>query len=527
MAQVAHEQIKNCIQDLIDSTTATRREYESRLRKFGIYTQRPVEDGFFMVRVRIPGGDLSPRQLQVIANLADQHGRGLADLTVRQNIQFHWVRLESLAGLLDGLQAIGLSTVEAGGGSVRNIMNCPASGVEESELYDTTKIVQQVNHYFAESREFSDLPRKFKITITGCAQRCVYPEINDIGIFAVPDGSSVAFRARIGGGLSTSPRFSKDLGVLVQPEDVVQLCAAIATVFRDRHNCQVHGRVRLEYLVEDSEISGFREEVEGRLGRRLRLATEPNAEPVAKRDRSHLGIHRQRQDGHYYVGIVILGGRTSGQELRRLALLAEMFGSGRIRTTNTQNIMLLDIPESNLLALKRELQSGGFNYEPSWSSKAVIACTGIQFCKLAMTETKNRASELNSYLEKSVALDDPIRISITGCPNSCGQHHICDVGLEGSLTTINGIKNETFQVLLGGGVGRHETFSRKIGVRIPSEELSESMVRLFTRYTKARIEGENFQHFCLRHSDEELTDFLLHEKGANSKPTIAETLPMS
>jgi sulfite reductase beta subunit-like hemoprotein len=497
---------------------------EPLFRWYGIYSQRPLEDGFFMVRIRIPGGDLTPAQLSTIAELAAEHGRGLADITVRQNIQLHWVRIESLPDILNRLREVGLSTTEACGDCVRNILNCPVSGVDERELYDTTGLIHQVNDFFVGNRDFSNLPRKFKIAITGCAVRCVYPEINDIGLFAVRDGRSVKFRARIGGGLSTTPRFSKDLGVLIEPDEAVELCAAVAAVFRDEGNRENRKRARLKFLVEKWEIPRFRDEVEARLGRRLRLAAEPEAEPITERDRAHLGINRQREQGFYYAGISILGGRTSADELKRLAALAAQFGSGRIRTTNTQNIILLDIPESNLNHLKCELDRSGFNYEPSWSRKAVIACTGIQFCKLALAETKNRAAELNAHLESAVDMDDAVRISVTGCPNSCGQHHICDVGLEGSLTTIGGVKRETFQVFLGGGVGAHETFGRRIGVRIPSDELAERLALLFARYKQERAVGETFQEFCLRHSNERLAEFLAPQPVVAGEPIASEGL---
>jgi sulfite reductase beta subunit-like hemoprotein len=479
-------------------------------RKYGIYTQRPAEDGFFMVRIRIPGGNLKPAQLRAIAELSEEYGRGLADITVRQNIQLHWVRRESLPVILDRLREVGLSTTEAFGEGVRNILNCPASGVDEEELYDTTPLIGQVNDFFATNRDFSDLPRKFKIAITGCAHRCVYPEINDIGIFAVRDEErrSIAFRARVGGGLSTAPRFSKDLGVLVAPEEVVDLCAAIATVFREQSNGSDGKAGRIDYVLEEEEIPQFRQAVEAVLGRKLRRAAEAEAGPVTKRDRSHLGIHRQREPDSYYLGISIVGGRTRGFELKRLAEIAEKFGSGRMRTTNTQNILLLDIAEKNLKALKQELDASGFDYHPSWARKGILACTGIQFCKLAIAETKNRAKELEDYLSKTVEMDDPVRISVTGCPNSCGQHQICDVGLEGSLVTLDGVKRESFQVFLGGGVGAHETIGRRIGVRIPSEELAESMARLFSRYKNDRLGSETFQAFCLRHSDENLAEYL-------------------
>ncbi len=487
-------------------------------RKYGIYTQRPAQDGFFMVRIRIPGGDLTPVELRAIAELSDRYGRALADITVRQNIQLHWVRRESLPVILDRLREVGLSTTEAFGGGVRNILNCPASGVDEKELYDTTPLIQQLNDFFVASRDFSDLPRKFKIAITGCAHRCVYPEINDIGIFAVRDQETggVAFRARVGGGLSTAPRFSKDLGVLVAPEEVVDLCAAIARVFGDEGNRNDGKSARVNYVLEQEEIPHFRQAVEAARGRKLRRAAHAEAEPVTERDRSHLGIHRQREQGFYYVGLSIVGGRTNALELKRLADLAEEFGSGRMRTTNTQNILLLDIPEMNLHALKQELDASEFDYHPSWARKGMLACTGIQFCKLAIAETKNRAKELDDYLSNAVEMDDPVRISVTGCPNSCGQHQICDVGLEGSLVTMDGVKRESFQVFLGGGVGAHETLGRRIGVRIPSEELSESMARLFSRYKNDRVSSETFQEFCLRHSDENLAEYLTAPVEARS-----------
>ena len=288
---------------------------EALLKWYGIYTQRPAEDGYFMVRIRIPGGDLTPAQLRVIAELSAEHGRGLADITVRQNVQLHWVRIENMPEVLDRLKGVGLSTTEACGDCVRNIINCPVSGADHNELYDTTELVHRVTSYFIDNRDFSNLPRKFKIAITGCALRCVYPEINDIGLFAVREGDGVRFRARIGGGLSTTPRFSKDLGVLIEPDEVVDLCAAVAAVFRDEGNRNNRKRARLKFLVEQWEIPRFREEVEARLGRKLYRAANADADPVARGDRSHLGIHRQRQPGLNYIGLGVLGGRTSSAQL--------------------------------------------------------------------------------------------------------------------------------------------------------------------------------------------------------------------
>jgi sulfite reductase beta subunit-like hemoprotein len=502
-------------------------EDEALFKWYGVYTQRPASDGFFMVRIRIPGGDLSSEQLRLIAALSDRFGRGLADVTVRQNIQLHWVRIENLPEIIEALRLAGMTTTDACGDTVRNIINCPVSGVDAGELFDTSPLIRSVNDFFVGNREFSNLPRKFKIAITGCALRCVYPEINDIGLFAVRDaGGEVRFRARVGGGLSTSPRFSKDLGVFVDADEVVPLCAAIASVFRDEGNRKNRKKARLKFLVEQWEVPRFRDAVEERLGRRLAGAPEPEAPPITERDRTHLGIHRQRGDSLYYAGIALPGGRTSSEELRLLADLASTHGRGRLRTTNTQNLVLLDIAEENLIDLKSDLTRAGLQYEPSWARRGLIACTGVQFCKLAIAETKNRARELDEYLSAAIDLDDRPRISVTGCPNACGQHHICDVGLEGSLTTIDGVKRETFQVFLGGGVGEHERFGRRIGARIPSEELAESLARLFSRYKELRADGETFQEFCMRNSDRQLSEYLRGEAAQTlvCPSDVAQTL---
>lgn len=497
-------------------------EDEALFKWYGVYTQRPAEDGYFMVRIRIPGGQLNASQLLTIAELSRKFGRGLADVTVRQNIQLHWVRIGDIPAIFEALDRVGLTTTDACGDTVRNIISCPVSGVDSDEFYDVTPLIRRVNDFFVGNRDFSNLPRKFKIAITGCAVRCVYPEINDIGIFAVKDyeRGGVAFRARVGGGLSTSPRFSKDLGVLVDPGEVVELCAAIAAVFRDNGNRENRKRARLKFLVEQWEIPRFRDGVEARLGWKLRRADRPDAAEVTARDRTHLGIHRQRGDSFHYAGIALVGGRTSGEQLGLVAELAEKHGRGRLRTTNTQNIILLDIDSEKVETLKNDLKSAGLDYEPSWAKRGLIACTGIQFCKLAIAETKNRARELDEHLAELVDLEDRPRISVTGCPNACGQHHICDVGLEGSLTTIDGVKKETFQVFLGGGVGAHETFGRRVGARIPSDELAESLARLFQSYKDQRVDEETFQEFCLRHSNEELTGYLL---APSTPPPVGST----
>jgi len=469
---------------------------EIRLRWYGIYTQRPAEDGFFMVRTRIPGGALVPAQLRALGRIARRYGRDLADVTVRQNVQFHWVVASDLPRLLDDLHAAGLTTTESCGDCVRNIVGCPVSGVDRDGIFDASGIIRDVNAFFVDNRAFSNLPRKFKIAITGCARHCTYPEINDIGAFAVRHGDGVAFRIRVGGGLSTSPRFSRDLGVAVSPDEVLSVCAAIAGVFRDEGDRRNRTRSRLKFLVEKTDVPGFRDAIEARLGRTLERAPVPPAIP--ERDRVHLGVHPQRQEGLCYAGVSLVGGGTTGGGLERLADIAESYGSGRVRTTNAQNVLLLDLPEPRAVDVRRDLEAFGFDPGPSWVRRSIIACTGIQFCKLAVAETKSRAERLVEELERRVVLDEPIRISVTGCPNACGQHHICDIGLEGAVVTVDGVKQEAFQVFLGGGVGKREAFGRRTGVRIPAGQLADALVALLEEYRRQRLPGETFQDFCLR-----------------------------
>lgn len=497
--------------------TAMTPDDEIRLRWYGIYTQRPAGDGYFMVRTRIPGGELTPSGLRTLAGIARDFGRDLADVTVRQNIQFHWVRAANLPALLDRLHAAGLSTTESCGDCVRNIVGCPVSGVDADELYDTRSIVREVNDFFVDNRAFSNLPRKFKIAITGCVRHCTFPEVNDIGISPYRSTAGVAFRVRVGGGLSTSPRFSRDLGVAIGPADIVPVSAAIAEVFRDEGDRENRKRSRLKFLVETKDVPWFRDAVESRLGRTLER--EPEPEPVRERDRVHLGIHPQRQEGLSYAGLSLVGGRTSGSALDRIADIAEQYGSDRIRTTNSQNVLLLDLPTSRVPELRRILESAGFDPGPSWVRRSIIACTGIQFCKLAVAETKTRAEAIVDELERRITIDEPIRISVTGCPNACGQHHICDIGLEGSVTTVDGVKQEAFQVFLGGGVGVREAFGRRAGVRVPSERLADALVSLLEGYRDLRSADETFQDFCLRSDSDTLAGLL--RRGIDEPAAVA------
>jgi sulfite reductase beta subunit-like hemoprotein len=494
-----------------------------QLRRLGVYAQRPSKSGYFMIRVRVAEGTLAAAQLAALGDIANNYGRGIADVTVRQNIQIHWIPAADLPEVLARVYSSGLATTEPCS-SLRNVVTCPVSGIDQDELFDAGPLVRELNARFA-SKELSGLPRKLKVTITGCPLRCTYPEVNDIGLFSVPDfeQGGVAFRARVGGGLSGQPRFSRDLGILIRPGDVVDVVSAIALVFRARSLQNKSALQRVNYLVPENEIPDFREAVEAILGRPLRVARDAVAQPVVERDRSHCGIGGQNVSGLYYIGTSLPGGRTSGDELIRLSELSVRFGAGRLRTTPTQNIVLTDLPECNLQNVADELDKSGIEFQPGWARRAMIACSGTEFCNMALAETKGRADSLAEHLEQRIAgIDDAIRISVTGCPNSCGQHQICDVGLEGTLVTIGGVRREAFHLLLGGGVGRLETVSRRLGLQIEAGELPDALGNLFRHYSLERGRDETFQEFCARHSDDELVAFVL-EPGGEIQPDETDT----
>ncbi|HZS46226.1 MAG TPA: precorrin-3B synthase [Blastocatellia bacterium] len=477
------------------------------LKWYGIYTQRPAADGYFMVRIRIPNGLLTSEQVRTIAELSDLYGRGLSDITVRQDIQLHWVRIEDIPDIFERLSNVGLTTQQACGDTVRNIIGCPVAGIDADEICDTSPIVADLTKLFLGNRAVTNLPRKFKISVSGCRIHCTQPEIQDIGIYAVnqPDGLN-AFRIRVGGGLATAPRFSTDMGIVAQAEELNEICSAIISVFHDHGSRENRKKARLKVVIENWGIEKFRNEVEKRLGRQLTRAADP--EPLYSGSRSHVGIHRQKSSNRYYVGLAVVAGRLLPGQLSRLAELANRYGDGRLRTTIDQSLLLVGIEEKDLSPLTRELKITGFEVKPSSLRRNIIACTGIQFCKLALAETKSRAATIVEELEQRIVLPEDVRISVTGCPNSCAQYDICDIGLEGGQVTINGEKHEAFSFLIGGGLGEMERFGRRLPGRVLSDDVAPAIEKLINWYYCDRRPSESFRAFCWRHSVEEINDIV-------------------
>jgi sulfite reductase (ferredoxin) len=535
-------------------------------RTWGIYTQgdgQGVTGGtggegkqtpFFMVRIRIPNGLLRSHQLRTIANLSSEFGNGVADLTVRQNIQLHWIAIENIPELIERLQAVGLSTTGACGDVVRNITGCPLAGVHGQELADVTPLVQALDRELAGNPEFYNLPRKFKISITACPDWCSYPEINDISLIATrrahvlssvlgltatrhshsraeeplfrptehgahatghaslptphsPHATSeLGFSLRVGGGLSTQPHLAVPLNVFVRWHQVIPVVRAITAMFRDsdvlRHS---RDKARMKYLfLEHRWTAGsFLAVLESKLGYRLDPAVPEN--PPAEIHRDHLGVIPQKQPGLVSVGVTVIRGRITPVQLTLAADLAARYGDGHVRNTPMQNLLLVNIPEAEVPVVVDELSTAGLPIESSNFRRGTVACTGSEFCKLALTETKSFARWLTERLEDRFPnYPEQLRLHITGCPNSCGQHWIADIGIEGKKIKSDGRLIDAYYFCVGGSVGPFAAIARPMGYRCPADEVPEAITRLLEFFDLERQSQEPLQNFLARHSTEAL-----------------------
>ncbi|MCW2896166.1 MAG: nitrite and sulphite reductase 4Fe-4S region [Actinomycetia bacterium] len=502
-------------------------DLRGRFRWYGLYTQRrpgidggktavlepeELDDRYFMLRVRIDGGQLSGEQLRVISDISVKYARGTADVTDRQNIQLHWIEIESVPAIWEALEAVGLSTTEACGDTPRVILGCPLAGLDSDELIDATPDIAAVTDKYVGDPQFSNLPRKFKSSISGCAAQCTHHEINDVAFAAVrhPETGEVGYDLWVGGGLSTNPMIAKRLGTFVRAGQVPEVWAAVASVFRDYGYRRLRHRARIKFLIADWGAEKFREVMEKEyLGYSLPDGPAPVNVDSAARD--HLGVHPQ-QDGLSYVGFAPRVGRLNGELLASIATLADRYGSGRVRTTAEQKMVILDVPGSSVDDLVAELDALDLPVEPSVFRRHTMACTGIEFCKLAIVETKGRAMTLIDELERRLpGFESPVTINVNGCPNSCARIQTADIGLKGSLVTdASGNQVEGFQIHLGGtltgGDAAGSGFGRKVrGLKATAEELPDYVERVLRRYDAARSAGETFAAWTLRATDEELS----------------------
>jgi sulfite reductase (ferredoxin) len=502
-------------------------DLRGRFRWYGLYTQRrpgidggktailepeELDDRYFMLRVRIDGGQLSSDQLRVISEISVKYARGTADVTDRQNIQLHWIEIESVPAIWEALEAVGLDTTEACGDTPRVIMGCPLAGLDGDELIDATPEIATIHAEYIGDPELANLPRKFKTSISGCAAQCTHHEINDVAFAAVrhPETGEVGYDLWVGGGLSTNPMLAKRLGAFVRPGQVPEVWKAVCEVFRDYGYRRLRHRARIKFLIADWGAAKFREVLEKEyLGYALPDGPAPVNVDGGRRD--HVGVHPQR-DGLNYVGFAPRVGRVNGELLASIATLADRYGSGRVRTTAEQKLVILDVPSESVDGLVAELDALGLPAKPSVFRRHTMACTGIEFCKLAIVETKGRASDLIDELERRLpGFETPVTINVNGCPNSCARIQVADIGLKGSLVTdAAGNQVEGFQIHLGGtltgGDAAGSGFGRKVrGLKTTAAELPDYVERVLRRYDAARDAGESFAAWTLRASDEELS----------------------
>ena len=499
-------------------------------RSWGIYTQGDgagVVGGkngegkstpFFMVRIRIPNGLLSSHQARTIADLAERHARGVADLTVRQNVQFHWVTIESLPEILQALWSIGLSTTGACGDVARNITGCPVAGFDAHEICDASPLALQLNGNLGGNSEFYNLPRKFKVSVTGCRSWCTYPEINDVGLTAVSrkrlnGETEIGFSLRVAGGLSTDPHLGVRLNAFVQWEQVVPVVRGVAELFREsevlRQNRE-RARLKFLFLQHGWTADSFLTALQDRLGITLDPA-EPEEVPVDIH-RDHVGIHPQKQPGRSYVGANVLRGRITPDQLRTAANLAERYADGQLRNTIMQNLLIVNVPNEHAQRVAAELTSAGLPVRASAFARGTVACTGSEFCKLALTETKGFARWLTLEMDERLpGFQEQLKLHITGCPNSCGQHWIADIGIEGKKIRQDGRMVDAYYFCVGGSVGQFASIARPIGYRCAATEVPDAIERLLTEFNQRRESGENLRRFFARHSNEQIRGWLAGE----------------
>ena len=489
---------------------------------WGIYTQgdgvgatggkggEGLASDYFMMRIGIPNGIVTSHQLRTIGGLARKYGRNLADITVRQNIQLHWLTLESLPEVVDALDSIGLSPKGACGDVVRNVTGCPLAGVAADEMIDASPIAQGIARLLTANSEFYNLPRKFKISATGCPNWCTYPEINDIGLTPVRRGNQVGYSLRVGGGLSTEPHLAVKLNAFVRPEQAIDVVRGVTEIFREQmglRQSRDHARLKYLFMREGWTADSFLDELKWRLGFPLDAAEPEQVPDDVLRD--HAGIHPQRQEGLNYVGASVLRGRMTGEQLEATAELADRFGSGSLRATVSQNLVIVNVPRAKSGELARELGQIGLHVDGSPFWRGAVACTGTEFCKLAIAETKGFTRWLVDELEERLPqFDQQLKLHVTGCPNSCGQHWISDIGLEGKKIKYNGELTDAFYFCLGGSVGQFAGVARPVGFRCAAPLVPEAIERLLRQYLGSRAESENLRSWFGRHSNEELRSYL-------------------
>src|SRR3954453_492189 len=494
-------------------------DLRGRMRWWGLYTQRApgfdggktaalepheLDDRYFMMRVRIAGGQLSVEQLRTIGEISTTYGRDTADITDRQNVQYHWIRVEDVPEIWQRLEAVGLATQEACRDPPRVILGSPVAGVAEDELLDGSPAIEEIKRRYIGNPEYSNLPRKFKTSVSGHPSQDVAPEINDVSFVATehPD-LGPGFDLWVGGGLSTNPMLAQKLGVWVPLDEVADVWEGVIGIFRDYGYRRLRSRARLKFLVADWGVEKFRDVLETEYLQK-RLVDNPSPEPIPGGD-DHIGVHAQK-DGAFYIGAAPVAGRINSETLLGLGDIVERYGLAGARLTAHQKVVLLGVAHDDIESVVGDLKSIDLDARPSNWRRSTMACTGIEFCKLAIVDTKNRAIDLVTELEHRFPdLDSPITINVNGCPNACARTQVADIGLKGMLVLDDdGNQVEGFQVHLGGALGLNAGFGKKLRAhKVTSVGLDDYITTIVGNYLIDRSEGESLASWATR-ADEEL-----------------------
>ena len=491
-------------------------EYE-RLKWVGIYPQKQGGDAF-MLRIKVPGGVLSPEQAQVIGQIAidfahgpipnPHFGNNFLDLTTRQDIQMHWIKMENVPEIWRRLEEVGMTTVQACGDSARNVLCCPVSGLGHDDILDAYPVAQAISDYFTGNREYANLPRKFKMSVTGCVEDCAQAEINDIGMLPARLGDgTLGFNVRVGGGLSDGPRMASDIDVFVRPEEAVEITRGIAQVFGELGDRENRWTCRMRYLVQELGPESFREELE----KRTSFELTPAGEDLTKHYRGdHVGVHAEKEDSLYYVGLNVTVGRMSGEDFVEAAWIAGEYG-GEIRLATDQNFIITGVPEERLDDLLAEPLLERYSPSPGAFERGVVACTGSEFCRFGIVETKIRAVEWAREMDERVGDgigQEAVRMHFSGCSASCAQPQIGDIGFRGETAKTKDALVEGVDIGLGGSLGRDAAFIDWVEGAKPADDVPDALVAVFEKFKDERREDERFHEWARRRSNKELREAL-------------------
>jgi ferredoxin-nitrite reductase len=486
-----------------------------RFRYHGLFYVAPAQNAF-MLRCRIPAGELSSFQMRGLADIAEEWGGGYADVTTRANIQIREIAPRNMVKCILKLQEIGLTARGSGVDNIRNITATPTAGIDKDEFIDTRPFAKAVHHYILNNRDMYDLPRKFNIAFEGGGGISAVADTNDIGFMAVRVGEGkgvepgVYFRVELAG-ITGHQQFATDSGILVKPNEAVAVAAAIVRVFVENGDRTNRKRARLKYLIDKWGIPKYIEEVEKKLTFPLvRFPLEQCEQRNVPFAHGHIGVFKQAQRGLNYIGAVITVGRMKPKQMRRLADVAQNYGSGELRLTVWQNLLIPNIPDAYVETVKKNLVKMGFHYQSTTISGGLVACTGNTGCQWASTNTKGQAVLLARHLEKKVQLDRPINIHLTGCPNSCAQHYMGDIGLLGAKVKQGSDTVEGYHVVMGGGFGNNQAVAREIFKGVPFNELTTLLEHVLKTYLEKRQSSESFVEFTRRHSVKELQEMFSH-----------------